>query len=66
MKVSELTVDELVAVVRSAVHDAMHDEWDDDGPLRPEFIAELEASLATNDDEGISLAEMRRRLNARA
>jgi len=59
MKVADLTVDEFKALVRDAVREALDEEWDDDGELRPEFIAEIEASLMESDDRGISLGDMR-------
>ena len=53
MKVADLTVEEFRALVREVVYEALADYQgeDDDGELRPEFEAELMASLESSSVE---------------
>ncbi len=62
MSVSEMTDDELRALMRETFAEAMRAPMpDDEGELRPEFEQELRASMA-DDGPGISTEELRRRL----
>ncbi len=61
-KVAELTVDEFREIVREVVCEVIAEQQDGyEGELRPEFVAELEASIAS-DDPGRPLEEVLREL----
>lgn len=62
MKVADLTMDELEALVRRKVDEALaeRDEDDEDGlELRQDFIEEMQEALAATDP-GVGLDEARR------
>jgi hypothetical protein len=62
MKVADLTVDELKAIIRDIVDEALMDYDPDYGlELRPDFEARLMASLASAD-EGAPLDEVVKKL----
>jgi hypothetical protein len=61
MKVADLTVEELEAINRRTVDEALAQREEDHLPLREEFANELEARLAA-DEPGIPGEELAKRL----
>lgn len=60
-KVSDLTVDEFREIVREVVCEVLAEQQDDEVELLPEFVAELKASMAS-DDPGKPLEDILREL----
>lgn len=66
MKVADMTVEELADLIRRIVAeelDALRD--DDEGELRPEFVAEIQQSMASGE-RGVPLSEVVKELSSRA
>ena len=66
MRVADLTVEELTALIRKAVHEELARMWpdpDQELEVRPELEERLESSLAST--ERMPLEEVKKRLNLR-
>lgn len=62
MKVADMTVDELADLIRRIVAEELEClREEDDGEIRPEFLAELEQSMASGE-AGVALTDVIREL----
>lgn len=61
-KVAELTVDEFREIVREVVCEVLAEQQDDDGELRPEFVAELSSRMSPSN-RGVPLEDVLRELD---